>query len=70
VPYLSSNSQTTVEKLTLNSFKEIVAGLLLNFSILPEELLTSMVYMGVEVTVCNRIYDDGVKVGATTNVPH
>jgi len=67
---LSSNSQTTVEKVALNSLKEIVPGLPLNFSILPDELLTSMVYMGVEVTVCNGIYDDGVKVGATTGVPH
>jgi hypothetical protein len=67
---LSSNSQTTVEKVALNSFKEIVPGLPLNFSILLEELLTSMVYMGVEVTTCNGIYDDGVKVGATTSVPH
>jgi hypothetical protein len=32
---LSSNSQTTAEKVTLNSFKEMVPGLLLNFSILP-----------------------------------
>jgi hypothetical protein len=54
----------------LNSFKEIVPGLLLNFSILQEELLTSMVYMGVEVTTCNGIYGDGVKVGATIGVPH
>jgi hypothetical protein len=29
-----------------------------------------MVYMGVEVTVCNGIYDDGVKVGVATGVPH
>jgi hypothetical protein len=48
----------------------MVHGLLLNFSILPEELLTSMVYMGVEVTVCNGIYGDGVKAGATIGVPH
>jgi hypothetical protein len=48
----------------------MVPGLLLNFSILPEELLTSMVYVGVEVTACNGIYDDGVKAGATTGVPH
>ncbi len=54
----------------MNSFKEIVPGLPLNFSILPEELLTSMVYMGVEVTACNGIYGDGVKVGAATGVPH
>jgi hypothetical protein len=43
---------------------------LLNFSILLEELLTSMVYMGVEVMVCNIIYDDGVKVGVATSVTH
>jgi len=67
---LSSNSQTTVEKVALNSLKEIVPGLSLNFSILPKELLTSMVYMGVEVIVCNGIYGDGVKVGAATSVPH
>jgi hypothetical protein len=42
----------------------------LNFSILPEELLTSMVYMGVEVTACNGVYGDGVNVGAATGVPH
>jgi len=29
-----------------------------------------MVYMGVEVMVCSRIYGDGVKAGATANVPH
>jgi hypothetical protein len=67
---LSSNSQTTVEKVALNSLKEIVPGLLLNFSILPEELLTSMVYMGVEVTTCNGVYGDGVKAGAVVGVPH
>jgi hypothetical protein len=54
----------------LNSLEEIVPGLPLNFSILPEELLTSMVYMGVEITVCNGIHGDGVKVGAVTGVPH
>jgi hypothetical protein len=54
----------------LNSLKEIIHGLLLNFSILPEELLTSMVYMGVEVIACNEIYGDGVNVGAATGVPH
>jgi len=48
----------------------MVPGLLLNFSILPEKLLTSMVYMGVEVTAWNRIYGDGVKANATTGVPH
>jgi hypothetical protein len=48
----------------------MVHGLPLNFSILLEELLTSMVYMGVEVTTYNRINDDGVKVGASTGVLH
>jgi len=70
VPYLSSNSKTIVDKVSLNSFKEIVPGLLLNLSIFPEELLTSMVYMGVEVTACSGIYGDGVKVGAAIGVPH
>ncbi len=27
-------------------------------------------YVGVEVTTCNGIYDDGVKAGAATGVPH
>jgi hypothetical protein len=67
---LNSNSQITVEKVALNSFKEMVLGLMHNFPILPKELLTSMVYMGVEVTLCSGIYDDSVKVGATTSVPH
>jgi hypothetical protein len=67
---LSSNSQTIVEKITLNSFKEMVPHLPLNFSILPEELLTSMVYMGVEVTTCNGIYSAGVKASAIAGVPH
>ncbi len=67
---MNSNSQTIVEKITLNSFKKMVPSLLLNFSILPKKLLTSMVYIGVEVMACNRIYDDGVKIGATTGVPH
>jgi hypothetical protein len=67
---LSSNSQTTVEKVDLNSLKEMVPGLSLNFSILLEELLTSVVYMGVQVTTCNRIYSDGVKADATIGVPH
>jgi hypothetical protein len=67
---LSSNSQTTIEKVALNSLNEIICGLPLNFSILPEELLTSMVYMGVKVTVYNGIYGDGVKVGAATCVLH
>jgi hypothetical protein len=29
-----------------------------------------MVYMGVEITACNGIYDDGVKAGATVGEPH
>jgi hypothetical protein len=48
----------------------MVPGLLLNFSILPEELLTSMVYMGVEVMACSGIYNDGVKVSAVVDVPY
>jgi hypothetical protein len=48
----------------------MVLNLPLNFSIFPEEVLTSTVYMGVKLTICNGIYDDGVKVGATTSVPH
>jgi hypothetical protein len=67
---LSSNSQTIVEKVALNSLIEIVLSLPLNFSILPEELLTSMVYMGVEVMACSGIYGDGVKAGATIGIPH
>jgi len=67
---LSSNSQTTIEKITLNSLKEMVHGLLFNFSILREEILTSMVYMGVQVSAYNGIYDDGVKTSAATGVPH
>jgi hypothetical protein len=67
---LSSNSQTTVEKVALNSLKEMVLSLLLNFSILPEELLTSMVYMGVEVTTYSEVYVNGVKLGVATSVPH
>jgi hypothetical protein len=59
-----------IKEVALNSFKEMVLGLPLNFSILLEELLTSMVYIGVEITAYNRIYDDGVKVVATTGVPH
>jgi hypothetical protein len=54
----------------MNSFEKMVPGLLLNFSILPEELLTSMVYMDVEVTAWSGIYSAGVKVGTTTCVPH
>jgi len=48
----------------------MVLGLSLNFSILREELLTSMVYMGVEVMACNGICGDGVKVGVAAGVPH
>jgi len=48
----------------------MVLGLSLNFSILPKELLTSMVYMGVKVMTCSGIYDDGVKAGAPTGIPH
>jgi hypothetical protein len=29
-----------------------------------------MVYMGVKVTTCSGIYDDGVKVGAAGGEPH
>ncbi len=67
---MSFNSQTTVEKVVLNSLKEMVLGHSLNFLILPKELLTSMVYMGVKVTNWNGIYSDDVKAGATTGVPH
>jgi hypothetical protein len=70
MPYLSSNSQTTVERVAWNSFKEMVLGLPLNFPILLEELLTSMVYIGVEVTTCSGIYGASVKTGATTGIPH
>jgi hypothetical protein len=67
---LISSSQTIVEKVASNSLKEMVLGLPLNFSILLEELLISMVYVGVEITACNGIYGDGVKVGVLTGVPH
>jgi len=67
---LNFNSQTIVEKVILNFFKEVVPGLPLNFSILLEEFLTSMVYMGVEVITCNGIYGDGMKAGAGTSIPH
>jgi hypothetical protein len=70
VPYLNSNSQTTVEKVALTSFKKMVPSLLLNFSILPEELPTSMVYMVVEVMAYIEIYSDSVKVGVAIGVPH
>ncbi len=54
----------------MNSFEEMVPGFPLNFSIFLEELLTSMVYMGVEVTICSGIYGDGVKAGVVAGVPH
>jgi hypothetical protein len=67
---LSSNSQITVEKIALNSLKEMVFGLPLNLLIFLEELLTSMVYMGVEVTACSGIYGDGMKTSAEACLPH
>ncbi len=70
MPYLNSNSQTIVENLASNSFKEMVPYLPLNFSIIPKDLLTSMVYIGVEVTSCSGIDDDGVKAGAATSIRH
>jgi hypothetical protein len=48
----------------------MIHGLLLNFSILPKKLLTSIMYMGVKVTTCNGKYGDGVKVGVVAGVPH
>ncbi len=48
----------------------MVFGLPLNFSIFQEGLLTSMVYMSVDVKAHNRIYGDGVKVGATAGILH
>jgi hypothetical protein len=48
----------------------MVLGLPLNFSILLEELLTSMVYMGVKVMACIGIYGVGVKADAAAGVPH
>ncbi len=54
----------------LNSFKEMVLGLSFNFSIFPEELLTSMVYMGVDVTTYNITYGDSLKVCAIAIIPH
>jgi hypothetical protein len=48
----------------------MVFGLPLNFSILPKELLTSMVYMGVKVKACSGIYGDGVKASVAVSVPH
>jgi hypothetical protein len=29
-----------------------------------------MVYMGVDITTCNEIYDDGVKTDVVVGVPH
>jgi hypothetical protein len=57
-------------RVATNSLKEMVHGLPLNFSILLEELRTSMVYMGAEVTTCSKIYGDDVNVGAAIGVPH
>jgi hypothetical protein len=48
----------------------MVPDLLFNFSILPKELLTSMVYMGVKVKAYLEIYGDGVKAGAVIGIPH
>jgi hypothetical protein len=48
----------------------MVLGLLLNFSIFVEKLLTSMVYMGVVITICNGIYGDGVKANVAIGIPH
>jgi hypothetical protein len=70
MPYLNSNSQTIIKKVALNSLKEMVLSLPLNFSILLEELLISMVYISVEVMACNGIYDDCVKVGVAASIPH
>jgi hypothetical protein len=47
----------------------MLLNLPLNFSIFPKELLTSMVYMGLEVTTCNEIYGDGVKAGIPHSLP-
>jgi hypothetical protein len=60
----------TIEKVALNSFKEMVLGLPLNFSILPKELLTSMVYIGVKVMTYSQIYGAGVKASAIPGIPH
>jgi hypothetical protein len=67
---LSYNSKSIIEKVAFNSLKEMVLGLPLNFSILPKELLTFMVYMGVKVTAYSGIYGDGVKVGVAVGIPH
>jgi hypothetical protein len=63
-------SKLLTKKVTLNSLKEMVPHFLLNFSILLEELLTSMVYMGVEATTLSGICSDGVKASAATGVLH
>jgi len=67
---LNSNTQTIVEKVAFNSLKEMVPSLPLNFSILLEEPLTSMVYMGVKVTACSGIYNVSAKASVTTGIPH
>ncbi len=56
--------------MAFNSLKEMVFSFPLNFSILPEELLTSRVYMGVEVMACNRIYGDDVKASVVASILH
>jgi hypothetical protein len=48
----------------------MVPCLSLNFSILPKELLTFMVYMGVEVTTYSEIYGDDVKASVAIGVFH
>jgi len=48
----------------------MVLGFPLNFLILLQELLTSMVYMDIEVTTSSGIYGDGVKVGVVIGIPH
>jgi hypothetical protein len=48
----------------------MVPNLPLNFSIFPEELLTSMVYMGVKVIAYSEIYGHSVKADAATGVTH
>jgi hypothetical protein len=45
-------------------------GLLLNFSIFPEKLLTSMVYMVIGVIACSRTYGVSVKVDGVAGVPN
>jgi hypothetical protein len=48
----------------------MVPGLPLNFSIILEELETSMVYMGVEVMFWSGIYCDGERVGTVASIPN